>query len=181
MRDDAVLLRLCLALVRAIATLVPLASRDDWRAEWEAEIRHRWIHMHRDRRRWRSRLDLVRRVLGAVPDAAWLRRQFTADADVVRDLRHGIRTLRHAPTFTLSAVCTLALGIGGTVALAAILDTLYFRALPYADADRIVTLWQQHGAQPNEREDVAPANFLDWRERSRSFAWLAAAIPYSHD
>jgi len=51
-------------------------------------------------------------VLGALPDAAWLRRQFTADADIVRDLRHGARMLRKSPTFTLSAVFILAIGIG---------------------------------------------------------------------
>ena len=51
--------------------------------------------------------------------------------------------------------------------------------LPYADADRIVTVWQRPAS--GERDDVAPANFLDWRERSRSFEKIAAAIPYSYD
>ena len=124
-------------------------------------------------------MDLVRRAFGALPDAAWLRRQFTADAEVVHDLRHGVRMLRKSPTFTAAAVVTLALGIGGTVAIATLLDTLFFRALPYADAERIVTLWQR--PPTGEREAVAPANFLDWRERSRSFEQVAAAIPYSYD
>jgi len=124
-------------------------------------------------------MDLVRRALGALPDAAWLRRQFTADAEVVHDVRHGARMLRKSPTFTAAAVATLALGIGGTVAMATLLDTLFFRALPYADAERIVTLWQRPSS--GEREDVAPANFLDWRERNRSFDHVAAAIPYSYD
>ena len=124
-------------------------------------------------------MDLVRRAFGALPDAAWLRRQFTADAEVVHDLRHGVRMLRKSPTFTAAAVVTLALGIGGTVAIATLLDTLFFRSLPYADAERIVTLWQR--PPTGERDDVAPANFLDWRERSRSFETVAAAIPYSYD
>ena len=124
-------------------------------------------------------MDLVRRAFGALPDAAWLRRQFTADAEVVHDVRHGIRMLRKSPTFTAAAVVTLALGIGGTVAIATLLDTLFFRALPYADAERIVTLWQRPST--GERDAVAPANFLDWRERSRSFEQVAAAIPYSYD
>ena len=75
-------------------------------------------------------MDLVRRAFGALPDAAWLRRQFTADAEVVHDVRHGVRMLRKSPTFTAAAVVTLALGIGGTVAIATLLDTLFFRALP---------------------------------------------------
>ena len=74
--------------------------------------------------------------------------------------------LRKSPTFTLSAVLILALGIGGTVSIVTLLDTLLFRPLPYADADRVVTVWQRRAARPDDREDVAPANFLDWRERS---------------
>ena len=173
-------LRLCLWLVRAFSVVVPRPWRADWRDEWEAEFRHRQTSLdRRTRLDWRSSMDLVRRAFGALPDAAWLRRQFTADAEVVHDLRHGVRMLRKSPTFTAAAVVTLALGIGGTVAIATLLDTLFFRALPYADAERIVTLWQR--PPTGEREDVAPANFLDWRERSRSFEQVAAAIPYSYD
>ena len=126
-------------------------------------------------------MDLFRRVLGALPDAAWLRRQFTADADLVHDLRHGVRMLVKAPSFTIAAVFILALGIGGTVSIVALLDTLFLKPLPYQNADRIVTLWQRQAARPSERDDVAPANFLDWRERARSFAAIAAMVPYSRD
>jgi putative ABC transport system permease protein len=126
-------------------------------------------------------MDLLRRTLGALPDAAWLRRQFTADADLVHDLRHGIRMLAKAPSFTVSAVLILALGIGGTVSIVALLDTLFYRPLPYRDADRIVTIWQRQAARPAEREDVAPADFVDWRDRARSFSSMAAIVPYSRD
>jgi hypothetical protein len=68
-------------------------------------------------------MDLLRRSLGAFPDAAWLRRQFTADADAIHDFRHAIRMLWKAPGFTLAAVFILALGIGGTVSIVTLLDT----------------------------------------------------------
>jgi putative ABC transport system permease protein len=126
-------------------------------------------------------MDLLRRALGTVPDAAWLRRQFTADADLVHDLRHGARMLVKAPMFTASAVLILALGIGGTVAIVALLDTLFIRPLPYADADRIVTVWTRIASRPSERDDVAPADFLDWRSRSKSFSAFAAMVPFSRD
>jgi putative ABC transport system permease protein len=177
---DRLPLRLSLGLVRAFSALVPRHWRREWRREWEAEFVHRQQSLdrriHND---WRSDMDLVRKALGALPDAAWLRRQFTSDAELVHDVRHGARMLRKSPTFTAAAVVTLALGIGGTVSIATLLDTLFFRGLPYAEAERIVTLWQRPAT--GERDDVAPATFLDWRERSRSFEWIAAAIPYSYD
>src|SRR5688572_10707442 len=105
MRHDPLTLRLCLALLRAFAILVPRPSRAVWRREWDAEVRHRWHALrageHLD---WRSRMDLVQRVLGALPDAAWLRRQFSLDADVVHDLRHAVRMMRNSPAFAVSAV-----------------------------------------------------------------------------
>ena len=173
---------LCVTAVRLFSVLVPARARREWRLEWEAELLHR--HELLERRRhvdWRHRMDLFRRVLGALPDAAWLRRQFTADADIVHDLRHGVRMLRKSPTFTLSAVFILAIGIGGTVSIVTLLDTLLFRPLPYAEAERVMTVWQRRAAVPEDLEDVAPANFLDWRERSVSFSAMAAIVPYSHD
>jgi predicted permease len=177
---DPLALRLCLMLVKVFAALVPPRSREDWRAEWDAEVRHRWSLLERRQHLdWRNQMDLIRRALGALPDAAWLRRQFTSDAEILLDLRYGVRTLWRAPAFALSSVLILALGIGGTVAIASLLDTLVFRPLPYADAERIVTLWQRHAV--SGRQDVAPANFLDWKDRSRSFEAVAAAVPFSYD
>jgi putative ABC transport system permease protein len=173
---------LCVAAVRLFSALVPARARREWRLEWEGELRHRGMLLEARRHNdWRHRMDLFRRVLGALPDAAWLRRQVTADADIVHDLRHGARMLRKSPTFTVSAVFILAIGLGGTVSIVTLLDTLLFRPLPYLEAERVMTLWQRRAAVPEELEDVSPANFLDWRERSVSFSALAAVVPYSHD
>jgi hypothetical protein len=173
---------LCVAAVRLFSALVPARARREWRLEWEAELRHRGVLLEARRHiDWRHRMDLFRRVLGALPDAAWLRRQVTADADIVHDLRHGARMLRKSPTFTVSAVFILAIGLGGTVSIVTLLDTLLFRPLPYLEAERVMTLWQRRAAVPEDLEDVSPANFVDWRERSVSFSALAAVVPYSHD
>lgn len=164
MRRNPIVLRLCLTVIRACSVLVPASWRRDWLDEWEAEVRHRWGVLDAESRgRWRREMDLLRRVMGALPDAAWLRRQCTADADAIHDLRHGIRVLRKSPAFTVTAVLILAVGIGGTVAILTLLDTLFFRPLPYADAGRVVTIWTRTNAQPGEREDVAPGDFIDWR------------------
>ena len=167
-------LRICLAIVHVFGTLVPRASRRGWRREWEAEFRARG-DVALD---WPAQLDLVRRAFGAFPDAAWLRRQFTSDAELVHDVRHTVRMLRTAPGFGVAVVLILSLGIGGTVAIATMLDTLVLRPLPYENADRVVTLWQRPPAGP---DDVAPGNFIDWRDRSTSFERLAAVVPYSYD
>ena len=88
------------------------------------------------------------------------------------DLRHAVRRLRLAPGFTLVAGLTLALGIGGNAAVLSALEALLLRPLPYPDPGGLVLVHQTDPAQP--RRPVAPANFLDWRERARSFEGLAA-------
>jgi hypothetical protein len=59
--------------------------------------------------------------------------------DLRQDLRIGFRTLVKERTFTLAAVLTLAIGIGGNVALYAVLDASAFAALPWAEPDRLLT------------------------------------------
>jgi predicted permease len=179
-RHDPFVLRCCASILRVARYVVPRALRREWQDEWESELRHRHRTLSDGGRvEWSENMDLVRRALGAFPDAAWLRRQLTADAEIVHDVRHALRMMRRTPSFTVTAVAILGIGIGATVAIATLVDTLWFRSLPYADAERIVTLWQR--SAPGELDDVAPANFLDWRERSRSFETLAAVVPYSYD
>lgn len=99
----------------------------------------------------------------------------------MNDLRFAVRQLVKRPGFTGTAVVTLALGIGATTTIFSVVDHLMLRDLPFPDADRVVTVWQDNGRQGIPREDVAPANFLDWKERNRVFAALGGADPYSQD
>ncbi len=57
------------------------------------------------------------------------------------DVRYGLRVLRSSPAFTLTAIVTLALGIGATTVIFSILDAVVIRSLPYADPDRVVMIW----------------------------------------
>ena len=110
------------------------------------------------------------------------RRERRASMDELkRDARHAVRALTRRPGFAAVAVLTLALGIGLTSALFSVVDAVLLRPLPYHDADRLVVLWQHDRRNGIERDDVAPGNFLDWRERTPGFAAMAAADPYGFD
>src|SRR5262245_50188144 len=88
------------------------------------------------------------------------------------DLTYAARMLRKNPGFAAAAVITLALGIGANTAIFSICNAVLFKPLPFAEPGRIVMLSERHrdGALGN----VAPANFVDWRDESRSFSGMAA-------
>src|SRR2546429_23326 len=72
-------------------------------------------------------------------DQRMMRRGRRADwlADVLRDGRVGLRSLRRTPAFAVTAVLCAALGIGVTAAIMSATYAILIRPLPYADADRL--------------------------------------------
>ncbi|MGI8732778.1 MAG: ABC transporter permease [Pyrinomonadaceae bacterium] len=98
-----------------------------------------------------------------------------------QDVRYSTRMLLKHPAYSLIAVITLALGIGANTAIFSIINNVLLRALPYEEPDRIVTLWENNTKEGIPRDDVSPANFLDWRERQQVFSEIAFANPNSLD
>src|SRR5437762_9990551 len=96
--------------------------------------------------------------------------------DSVRDIRHGVRMLRRAPGFTAAALVTLALGIGATSAIFSVVRTVLLEPLPYQDPDRIVAVWETNRGGTS-RNVIAPANFVAWRERTRTLEHLGMVGP----
>ena len=95
------------------------------------------------------------------------------------DVRHAIRSLRSAPSFTVVALIVLSLGIGASTAIYSVVDAVVLRALPYDGADRLVEIGirdQRTGAFESYQP---PQNFIDWRTRQNVFAAMTATMSSS--
>jgi putative ABC transport system permease protein len=90
-----------------------------------------------------------------------------------QDLRFGLRMLGKNPGFSLIAILTLALGIGANTAIFSVIDGVLFRALPYAEPDRLVLIWGKH-AQQGEQQQVSYPDFADIRQQRDIFDEAAA-------
>ena len=93
---------------------------------------------------------------------------------VIQDTRYGFRLLRRSPGFCAIVIATLALGIGANTAIFSVVDGVLLRPLPYPQPDRLVRVWESEPAKGFTRNVVNPFNFLDWRDRNRSFTQMAA-------
>ena len=94
--------------------------------------------------------------------------------NVLQDLRYGLRGLVKNPGFTLVVTLILALAIGVNSVLFTFVNLLLLRKLPIRDVERVAFIEGRNPLQGAERLRLSPADFLDYRERSRSFEGLAA-------
>jgi putative ABC transport system permease protein len=90
----------------------------------------------------------------------------------VSDIRYACRSLARTPGFTLVALLTLALGIGGTTAIFSIVDGILLRPLPYPDPAAIVSLARTDAAGRNDAAFSA-ADFIDYQREVSAFRALA--------
>ena len=87
----------------------------------------------------------------------------------LRDLRYALRGLRTNPGFASTAVLSLALGIGTSVAIYTVGDNLLLRPLPYPGASELVMVWEKNLHTGNLHNQVAPGNYFDWKEQNKVF------------
>ncbi len=88
------------------------------------------------------------------------------------ELRHALRSLSKQPGFCISAILTLALGIGANTAMFSVFDAVILHPLPYRDANRLVLVWQTLPNRP--QRPVAALNYREWTQQARSFERLLA-------
>jgi putative ABC transport system permease protein len=103
-----------------------------------------------------------------------VQRERTRDVDVagwidltMRNLRYAVRTMRHAPGFSVAVVLTLALGIGANTAVFSAIDAILLRPLPFPDGDRLMRLTQVQEGSAVPR--IAPTRIEDWNRLNTTF------------
>ncbi|MEP6493389.1 MAG: ABC transporter permease [bacterium] len=168
-------------LLHAIARFVPPSHRDEWLAEWTAEVTHAW-RSHRDGdantlAAWSLRM----RCLGAAIDALWFRRRYGASSRrtnmLAHDLRYAARTLARKPGFTTVVVATLALCIGANTAIFSVINSVLLHGLRYKDIDGLVAVWSNDTRNQHDRSVTSVGDYRDMRARNRTLAQLAAYFP----
>ncbi len=97
---------------------------------------------------------------------------------LLADIRYGIRALFKSRGYTAMAAVTLAVGIGITTAIFSMADAIMFHPYPFKDLEGIVDIGETLPKVSTERYGVAPANYLDWREKSRALRQMAAYEPW---
>jgi putative ABC transport system permease protein len=101
---------------------------------------------------------------------AWV----SARADqLLRDARYGIRALRHEPTFALTSILTLALGVGMTTAVFSLADSELWKPLPYPHPEQLVGITSSGPGEHVSTDGISGADLLDWRAAATAFSDLA--------
>jgi predicted permease len=94
--------------------------------------------------------------------------------DLVRDIRLAARMLWRSPGFTVVALATIALGIGGNTAMFSVVNAVLLRPLPYARPERLVAVYQTLPSRGIASNGVSWLNYADFAAGTRSFDALGA-------
>jgi putative ABC transport system permease protein len=92
--------------------------------------------------------------------------------DLLKDVRYSYRVLVQSPSFTVTAVAAIALGIGANTAIFSVVNTVLLKPLPYPDADRIVQLEDTYSGVGSQT--VGPKSLNLWRQQTTVFQDISA-------
>ncbi|MEM7415292.1 MAG: ABC transporter permease [Gemmatimonadota bacterium] len=96
--------------------------------------------------------------------------------DLVQDTRIALRSFAKQPGFVVTAVATLGIGIGGSVAMFGVLEASLFQSLPYPDSEELVLGRVTRSGQSGWV--VSGRDWIDYRAEADAFASLAAVTPF---
>jgi putative ABC transport system permease protein len=96
----------------------------------------------------------------------------------MRDVSFALRTLKRQPAFAITAVLTIALGIGATSAIFSVVNAVLLRPLPYSDAARLGTVWSDLRARNVLDFPLPPGDYFDLRKDTTLFDGFAAIISF---
>jgi predicted permease len=85
------------------------------------------------------------------------------------------RSLVRRPAFALIATLTLAFGIGTTTAVFSVVDAVLLKALPFPDADRVVSVMEANPAKSQATSLIAPGRLEDWNRVNKTFTALSGS------
>jgi len=96
-------------------------------------------------------------------------RRLTLLDDLVKDLAYAARVFAKSPGFTLTAIGSLALGIGANTAIFTIVNAFQLKPLPYDRPERLVSLTERNLLGSDGPMSVAPGNLAAWQDSATSF------------
>ena len=155
-------------LLRWVIRLLPQEMRDGYAMEIERTVRDEVRDLGGPGRRWA----LVQIWVAALADVVRIAPGQHLDI-LSRDVRFAVRSMLARPAHTLTALATVALGIGASVTMFSIVDGVLLKPFDYRDADRLVFVGET-------RSDGGGGNtgylsFVDLKTRARSVSHLVAA------
>ena len=93
---------------------------------------------------------------------------------LLKDIRFGIRNLLKHPTFAITALLTLAIGIGANTTIFSFVNGILLRPLPYPDSERLVVINETAPKRGIPSMSISFPNFLDWRAQNHVFEDISA-------
>ena len=93
-----------------------------------------------------------------------------------QDLRFALRVFQKNMAFSVSAILSIAIGVGATVAVFSVVNALLLRPLPYQDADRLAILWNTSPGLNITQDWFSTAQYFDIKNGHHGFEQVAIAI-----
>ena len=95
---------------------------------------------------------------------------------LIEDIRYALRLLARQPTFTVSAILLLALGIGVNSAIFSVVDSVLLRPLPYPNPESLYNIWTRNLPRKIPQNAVSAPEFMEYAANAKAFSHFAASF-----